>query len=82
MWTEGRDVGDRGVLEAIAADAGLPDGFVVETLEDESSAETPRAAFEAARERGVTGVPTFAYDGYAARGAVPPEQFRRLIEGS
>jgi len=31
------------------------------------------------RERGVTGVPTFAYDGHAARGAVPPEQLERLV---
>ncbi|MFC6737314.1 disulfide bond formation protein DsbA, partial [Halolamina salina] len=25
--------------------------------------------------------PTFAADGHAARGAVPPEQLERLIEG-
>jgi predicted DsbA family dithiol-disulfide isomerase len=28
-----------------------------------------------------TGEPTFAYDGYAARGAVPPAQLQRLVEG-
>jgi predicted DsbA family dithiol-disulfide isomerase len=38
--------------------------------------------FEAAKQRGITGVPTFAYDGHAARGAVPPEHLRRLIEGA
>jgi predicted DsbA family dithiol-disulfide isomerase len=37
--------------------------------------------FAAAQRRGVTGVPTFVADGHAARGAVPPEQLERLVEG-
>jgi len=37
--------------------------------------------FDAARQQGITGVPTFAADGHAARGAVPPAQLRRLLEG-
>jgi predicted DsbA family dithiol-disulfide isomerase len=37
--------------------------------------------FAAAKEADVTGVVTFAYEGYAARGAVPPEQLERLVEG-
>jgi len=82
MWTESRDVGDTEVLESVAADAGLPDGFVAATLTDGDSAERLREAFQAAEERGVTGVPTFEYDGYAARGAVPPGQLRRLVEST
>jgi len=35
----------------------------------------------AAQRQGVTGVPTFAYDGHAARGAVPPAHLERLIDG-
>jgi predicted DsbA family dithiol-disulfide isomerase len=81
LWEDGRDIGDRAVLEAIAEDAGLPEGFVAETLSDETSAADLEAAFEAAQKRGVTGVPTFVSDQHAARGAVPPEQLQRLVEG-
>ncbi|MFB6185738.1 MAG: disulfide bond formation protein DsbA, partial [Halobacteriaceae archaeon] len=38
--------------------------------------------FNQAQQAGITGVPTFVYDSYAARGAVPPEQLERLIEGN
>jgi len=38
--------------------------------------------FVATQQAGVTGVPTFAVDGHAARGAVPPEHLKRLVEGS
>ena len=50
-------------------------------LDDEASAEELESAFEAAQQRGITGVPTFVSDGHAARGAVPPEQLKRLVEG-
>jgi len=90
LWEDGRDVGDREVLSALASDAGLPDGYVDEVLADDASAETLETAFHAAQKRGITGVPTFVADrsgqgagaaGNAARGAVPPEQLRRLVEG-
>jgi predicted DsbA family dithiol-disulfide isomerase len=81
LWEDGRDIGDHDVLEDIATDAGLPEGFVAETLADEASAEAVEDAFAAAHERGITGVPTFLHEEYAARGAVPPEQLQRLIEG-
>ncbi len=82
LWTEGRDIGDPDVLEELAADAGLPEGFVAETLGDDASAERLDSAFEDAQERRITGVPTFVADEHAARGAVPPEQLRRLVEGT
>jgi predicted DsbA family dithiol-disulfide isomerase len=37
--------------------------------------------FEAASNAGITGVPTFEYGEHVARGAVPPAQLRRLVEG-
>jgi len=82
LWAEGRDVGDPEVLADIAEEAGLPEGYVADILADDDSAATLEEAFETAAEVGITGVPTFEYDEYAARGAVPPEQLARLVEGS
>jgi len=81
LWVDGRDVGDRAVLEELAADAGLPGEFVAETLADDASADALEEAFAAARSARITGVPTFVYGDHSARGAVPPEHLRRLVEG-
>jgi len=81
LWREGRDIGDPSVLDELAIDAGIPDGFVTETLDDDASREALESAFAAARSRRITGVPTFIYGEQAARGAVPPEHLRRLVEG-
>ena len=81
LWEDGRDIGDADVLSELANDAGLPDGFVAETLAGESSTDELESAFEAARQKRITGVPTFVYGDHAARGAVPPAQLRRLVEG-
>jgi predicted DsbA family dithiol-disulfide isomerase len=82
LWAEGRDVGDPEVLADIAEEAGLPEGYVADILADDDSAATLEEAFETAAEVGITGVPTFVHDEHAARGAVPPEQLARLVEGS
>jgi predicted DsbA family dithiol-disulfide isomerase len=81
LWEEGRDVGEVDVLAAIAEDVDVPEAAVREALDDGELRDEIFERFEAASGQGVTGVPTFAYDGYAARGAVPPEQLRRLVEG-
>ncbi len=82
LWVDGRDIGDPDVLREVAEDAGLEPGVVDEFLEDDELREALLERFDEAQRHGVTGVPTFAYDGYAARGAVPPEQLRRLVEGA
>jgi predicted DsbA family dithiol-disulfide isomerase len=81
LWQDGRDIGDADVLADLAEEAGVDPEFVREAVDDESVRAAIFEEFEAARHQGITGVPTFAYDGYAARGAVPPEQLRRLVEG-
>ena len=82
LWQDGRDIGDREVLADLAEDVdGLDPGVVDEALDDDDLRDRVTDLFTAARERGVTGVPTFAYDGHAARGAVPPEQIERLVGG-
>ena len=82
LWEDGRDIGDRDVLADIAADVeGLDRAVVDAALDDEDLRTHVTDLFEAAKQSGVTGVPTFAFDGHAARGAVPPEQLTRLVEG-
>jgi len=80
-WIDLREIGDEAVIVDVAESVGLDGEEIREAVADEEWAERLASEFQEARQRGVTGVPTFAYDGHAARGAVPPEQLRRLIEG-
>ncbi|MFB6123309.1 MAG: DsbA family protein, partial [Haloferacaceae archaeon] len=82
LWVDGRDVGDADVLADLATDVGLDGDELRAAVDDADLRDRVFAQFRDARERGVTGVPTFAYDGHAARGAVPPDQLARLVEGA
>ncbi|MFB6072211.1 MAG: DsbA family protein [Halobacterium sp.] len=82
LWEDGRDIGDVDVLAELAADAGLDPGEVRDAVASDEWRDRLEDAFREAREAGVSGVPTFAYDGYGARGAVPPAQLERLVEGT
>ncbi len=81
LWEEGRDIGDTELLLELATEAGADSEAVRSALDDEELREEVRERFAEAQRHGITGVPTFAYDGHAARGAVPPEQLKRLVEG-
>jgi predicted DsbA family dithiol-disulfide isomerase len=81
LWQEGRDIGETDVLVDLAIDAGVEAETVHSALDDETLRAEVRQQFAAAQQAGVTGVPTFGYDGHAARGAVPPEHIERLVEG-
>jgi predicted DsbA family dithiol-disulfide isomerase len=81
LWEDDRDISNQGVLEALAEDAEIPTEVVGDALNDEETAEELDAAFEAAQNQRITGVPTFVYGDHAARGAVPPEQLQRLVDG-
>jgi predicted DsbA family dithiol-disulfide isomerase len=81
LWVDGRDIGDAAVLEDCAEVAGLDPAVVEDALDDDALFARVDDLFETAQRQGITGVPTFAYDGHAARGAVPPEHLRRLVEG-
>ncbi|WP_053947249.1 DsbA family oxidoreductase [Halolamina sediminis] len=81
FWDDHRDIGDTDVIADVAESAGLDSEEIRKAATDEEWADRLEAQFQSARDRGVTGVPTFAADGHAARGAVPPEQLERLIEG-
>ncbi|GAA0191621.1 DsbA family oxidoreductase [Halobaculum roseum] len=80
-WEEGREIDDLDTLAELAESVGVDGGEIRDAVDDGALAEELESQFEAARERGVTGVPTFVADGHAARGAVPPEHLRRLLEG-
>ena len=82
LWTESRDIGESDVLIDLAEDTGVDPDDVRAALDDDDLRERVRTLFDDAKRQGVSGVPTFTYDGYAARGAVPPEQLRRLVEGT
>lgn len=81
LWQDGRDIGDTDLLVELAADVGADVDEVRSALDDDTLREDVRRQFTEAQRHGVTGVPTFAYDGHAARGAVPPEQLQRLVDG-
>ena len=81
LWVDGRDIGDADVLADLAADAGLDADEIRSVLDDPEAHERVTEQFRAAQQHGITGVPTFVYDGHAARGAVPPEHLERLVEG-
>ncbi len=79
LWQEGRDISDPDVLADLAESVGLDPAIVETALEDEMVERRLTDQFEAARLRGVSGVPTFVADGEALQGAVPPEHFQRLF---
>ena len=81
LWQDGRDIGDADVLADIADSVGVAPERVEDILSDDAPREAVHEQFQRAHQQGVTGVPTFAYDGHAARGAVPPEQLERLVDG-
>ncbi|WP_135805774.1 DsbA family oxidoreductase [Halorussus marinus] len=82
LWQDGADIGDADLLVDLAEEAGVDGAEIQSALDDERLREAVRAKFTEAQQQGVTGVPTFAYDGHAARGAVPPEHLERLVEGT
>jgi len=82
LWQDERDIGDPDLLADVADEVGLEAGIVDRALAKEELGSGLGERFTAARRRGITGVPTFVHGDHAARGAVPPDRIRRLVEGS
>ncbi|MFC7138856.1 DsbA family protein [Halosimplex aquaticum] len=82
LWQDERDIGDADVLADLAAEADLDPEEIRAAVDDEEWRSEVERRFDAARQQGVTGVPTFIYGEHAARGAVPPEHIERLVEGT
>ncbi len=79
-FVEGRDIGDRAVLIAIAAESGLDSDIVEKLLAEEADAELVRREIAEAQAIGVTGVPFFIFAGrLAVPGAQDPAMLRRAM---
>ncbi len=79
-FREGRDIGDRAVLLDIAEAAGLDRAMTERLLQSGADVEEVRARDAHARDRGVTGVPTFVVaTRHVVSGAQPPELWEQVI---
>lgn len=81
---DGRDIGDRATLVAVAGEAGLDAAAVTAALDGTAGEAEVRAEDEGFRRLGISGVPTFALQGHVLfSGAMPPERmaeaFRRAL---
>ena len=73
-FTEGRDIGDLGVLADIASEAGMNRSLVLRFLESEEGVPEIRYNDAAAHRTGISGVPAFIFDGRPLLvGAHPPD---------
>ena len=80
-FLEGRDIGDAAVLCDIAAATGMDSGMVERLLASPADREDIQTRDAHARERGVTGVPTFIVgERHAVPGAQPTEIWLQVID--
>jgi predicted DsbA family dithiol-disulfide isomerase len=81
FFTQGRDIGDRGVLVDIGGQAGINRGRLEALLDGDAGAKEVRRDEQRARELGIDSVPFFVIGGkYAVAGARSPEVFLEAIE--
>ena len=79
-FVEGRDIGDRKVLLAIAAECGLDAGLVERLLAEGADVEVVRQEIEQAQAMGVSGVPFFIFGGrLGVPGAQEPSVLREAM---
>lgn len=80
-FLDGKDIGTRDVLLDIAETAEMDREMVGRLLDGTSDADDIRARDANAREKGVTGVPTFVIaNQHVVSGAQPPELWARVID--
>lgn len=79
QFLEGRPIGDRAVLAAVAAECGMDREAVRRYLDSDADADEVRAAATAMQRMGIGGVPFFIFNQrIAASGAQPPDT---LLQG-
>jgi predicted DsbA family dithiol-disulfide isomerase len=79
-FIEGRDIGGHAVLADCAAEAGLQRQAVLDFLAGDLAGKEMGMADRAAREAGVSGVPSFFLDGYSLfSGAMPADTIANAL---
>jgi len=79
-FTDGEFVGDENILAAAAAEVGLDRKEALKYMANESNLRKVRLEAKENSARGVSGVPTFFFNGVPAfSGAQPPERFLSYI---
>lgn len=80
-FSEGRDIGDAGVLAQAAESVGMNGDRVRTMLAGNEGVAQVRKQITDARQLGISAVPTFVIDGkYAVQGAQPVDAFREVLE--
>jgi predicted DsbA family dithiol-disulfide isomerase len=80
QFLDGRHVGDRAVLAAIAGECGMDAEAVRRYLDSDEMAEAVRGDAEEARRLGISGVPFFIFNNaLAASGAQPPDALLKAM---
>jgi predicted DsbA family dithiol-disulfide isomerase len=80
-FVEGQDIGDRATLADIAARIGLDRAMTERLLASDADADDIRARDAHARERGVTGVPTFVIaNQHVVVGAQPTDLWLQVVD--
>ncbi len=79
-FTEGRDIGDAEVLGDLADGIGLDASVILRLLDSDADIDEIRARDTAARDMGITSVPTFIVAGqHAVPGAQPAELWLKVL---
>ena len=79
-FAEGRDVGDPGVLAALAAEVGMAADAARAYLDSDQGTREVREEIAAAQRLGVTAVPTYVFDDkYVVEGAQSSELFLQAL---
>lgn len=81
FFAEGKDIGDRDVLLDIAEGTGMDRAMAERLFDSDADTNDIRERDKHARDRGVTGVPTFVVaNQHVLPGAQPPELWGRVID--
>ncbi len=80
-FEDGKDIGDKNVLLELAEGVGLDRSMTERLLSGDADLDKIRERDVHARERGVTGVPTFVIaNQHVVPGAQPPELWLQVID--
>jgi predicted DsbA family dithiol-disulfide isomerase len=78
---EGKDVGDIEILADLAAGVGMDKQQVRDYLSGDDDTDKIQAQIDFARQQGVSGVPSFSFDGmFALSGGQQPDVFLNVID--